>query len=302
VALFDSKYEIALINAQMLILRADRDRVDPVFLFYQFRSPAFQQTLRAYSSGSAQPQLPIKSLKEIPIAIPPMREQRAIAEVLSSLENKIELNRRMNETLESFARALFKAWFVDFYPVRAKSEGLEPGLPQPIVDLFPERLVSSALGKSPEGWRVSKIGNEVTTVLGGTPSRSEPTFWGGDIPWINSGRANEFRVMEPSEFITRKGLASSATKLLPARTTILAITGATLGQISLTEIETCTNQSIVGVLGAAALPSEYTYFWMKEHVDDLLTWQTGGAFHCVRGRWRRQADQEDGGLPPVSRR
>jgi type I restriction enzyme S subunit len=117
----------------------------------------------------------------------------------------------------------------------------------------------------------------VNTLLGGTPSRVETEYWGGNIPWINSGKANEFRIVEPSEFITQLGLDSSATKLLPPRTTVVAITGATLGQVSITEIATCANQSIVGVLGSEAIPSEYIYFWIKENIDRLIASQTGGA-------------------------
>jgi type I restriction enzyme S subunit len=210
--------------------------------------------------------------------VPPLTQDRKqLVALLEALDNKIELNQRMNETLEAMARALFKSWFVDFAPVRAKLEGRDSGLPKRLRDLFPARLTDSELGQIPEGWRLSKLGNEVSTVLGGTPSRLEPRYWGGDIPWINSGKANEFRVIEPSEFITQSGLDSSATKMLPTRTTIIAITGATLGQISLTEIESCANQSIVGVLGTETLPSEFIYFWSKEHVEDLLAWQTGGA-------------------------
>jgi hypothetical protein len=86
------------------------------------------------------------------IPVPPIPEQRAIAHILGTLDDKIELNRRMSETLEAMARALFKSWFVDFDPVRAKMEGRDPGLPQALADLFPARLVDSELGEIPEGW------------------------------------------------------------------------------------------------------------------------------------------------------
>ena len=87
-------------------------------------------------------------------SVPPLPEQRAIAHILGTLDDKIELNRRMNETLEAMARALFKSWFVDFDPVRAKAEGRDPGLPKPLADLFPDRFEDSELGEIPEGWRV----------------------------------------------------------------------------------------------------------------------------------------------------
>jgi type I restriction enzyme S subunit len=91
------------------------------------------------------------------VPIPPPSEQRAIAHILGTLDDKIELNRRMSETLEAMARALFKSWFVDFDPVRAKAEGRDPGIPQPLADLFPDRLVDSELGEIPEGWEVASL-------------------------------------------------------------------------------------------------------------------------------------------------
>jgi len=105
------------------------------------------------------------------ILVPPLPEQRAIAHILGTLDDKIELNRRMNETLEAMARALFKSWFVDFDPVRAKAEGRDPGLPQPLADLFPARLVDSELGEIPVGWSAESI-YAVTDVIYGAPFSS----------------------------------------------------------------------------------------------------------------------------------
>jgi type I restriction enzyme S subunit len=91
--------------------------------------------------------------------VPPLAEQRAIAHVLGTLDDKIELNRRMNKTMEEMARAIFKSWFVDFDPVRAKAEGRDPGLPKHIADLFPDRFEDSELGEIPEGWEVGTLGD-----------------------------------------------------------------------------------------------------------------------------------------------
>ncbi len=93
-------------------------------------------------------------MKSLKVLLPPEVEQRAIAHILGTLDDKIELNRRMNETLEAIALALFKSWFVDFDPVRAKAEGRDPGLPKPIADLFPDSFEDSELGEIPKGWEV----------------------------------------------------------------------------------------------------------------------------------------------------
>jgi type I restriction enzyme S subunit len=100
-------------------------------------------------------------LEQLEITLPPINEQRAIAHIFGTLDDKIDLNRQMNETLEAMARALFKSWFVDFDPVRAKAERCEPGLPQPLADLFPSRLVDSELGEIPDGWEVGTFGDIV---------------------------------------------------------------------------------------------------------------------------------------------
>lgn len=253
--------------------------INPRFLFYWMEGPEFYSQYKAVAGQTDMAEyVSLTDQRRMYITLPPLEDQQAIADVLGSVDDKIELNRRMNETLEAMARAIFKSWFVDFDPVRTKAEGRQPfGMDAATAALFPSSLQDSSLGKIPKGWRASRIGDVVATLLGGTPSRAEPSYWGGEIPWINSGKANEFRIIEPSEFITRTGLDSSATKLLPSRTTVIAITGATLGQVSLTEIETCANQSIVGVIGNDVLPSEFLYFWVKNEIDDLLAWQTGGA-------------------------
>ena len=114
-------------------------------------------------------------------------------------------------------------------------------------------------------------------MLGGTPSRNKAEYWGGNIPWINSGSVNLFRITKPSELITELGLNHSATKLLPVKTTVLAITGATLGQVSLLEIDACANQSVVGVVPNAVLPYEFIYPFIIANIKELISHQTGGA-------------------------
>ncbi len=139
-----------------------RPGFDSEFLYYWVR--AHVDDLRRYASGSTFQELTGSALAQIRIRVPPLPEQRAIAHILGTLDDKIELDRRMSQTLEQMARALFKAWFVDFEPVRAKMEGRWqrgqslPGLPAHLYDLFPDRLADSELGEIPEGWRVLELG------------------------------------------------------------------------------------------------------------------------------------------------
>jgi len=115
------------------------------------------QDINSLDSGSAIPSTSRESFYSLRVRVPPVAEQRAIAHILGTLDDKIELNRRMSETLEAMARALFKSWFVDFDPVRAKAEGRDPGLPQPLADLFPDSFEDSELGEIPRGWEVGTL-------------------------------------------------------------------------------------------------------------------------------------------------
>jgi type I restriction enzyme S subunit len=128
-----------------------------------------------------------------------------------------------------------------------------------------------------EDWETTAIGEVLQTELGGTPSTNRSEFWDGDIPWINSGEVNNFRVLTGTKFITKLGLHKSNTKLLPKGTTVLAITGATLGQVSLLEIETCANQSVVGIIPNERISKEYVFLWVKHKINEIILSETGGA-------------------------
>lgn len=153
-------------------LTCNKALVDPLFIFYFFRSDLGRHALLQNASTVGTPGIgqPLASLRSISVPVPPLPEQCAIAHILGTLDDKIELNRRMNETLEAMARALFKSWFVDFDPVRTKAEGRDPGLPKPLADLFPDSFEDSELGEIPKGWHVRAL-NDVLSELetGGRP-------------------------------------------------------------------------------------------------------------------------------------
>jgi len=134
-------------------------RLDPTFLLYWLRSRTGQQELDRISIGSTQRALTIAGLKSLPFSPPKLSDQKAIAHILGTLDDKIELNQKMNQTLEDIAKAIFKSWFVDFDPVRAKAEGRPTGLPPEISDLFPDELVDSEIGEIPKGWEVRPLGS-----------------------------------------------------------------------------------------------------------------------------------------------
>ena len=148
---------------------------DQLFAYYFLK----QFDFLVYNSGSAQPSLNRNFIHPVPVDVPPLSEQRAIAHVLGTLDDKIELNRRMNETLETMARALFKDWFVDFGPTRAKIEGRDPYLAPEIRDLFPDKLDED--GK-PVEWKNAPLKEFFSIIGGGTPKTSVEEYWDGEIP------------------------------------------------------------------------------------------------------------------------
>ena len=242
--------EGSLLNQNAVIFRGNNE-VSQDFLYYLLKDDLFTNYIIGTAQGSAsQASIKLTDIMNYPVHLPPLPTQQKIAAILSSLDDKIELNNKINENLEQQAQALFKSWFVDFEPFG---------------------------GKRPENWKEDSLGNICECVLGGTPSRVKKDYWNGNIPWINSGEVNLFRIIEPSEYITNEGLIHSATKLLPKKTTVIAITGATLGQVSLLEIDSCANQSVVGIIPNECLPYVYIYPMINERIKELILNQTGGA-------------------------
>ena len=238
-------------------LMIDEAIADYRFVYYALTNA--YSTLASLANGGAQQNLNAQLIKDFEILLPDLQTQHRIADILSTIDDKIENNNRINHNLEEQAQALYKSWFVDFEPFK---DG---------------KFVDSELGMIPEGWVVRRLGDVCKCVLGGTPSRNNSEYWGGSIAWINSGAVNEFRIIEASEYITEKGLNSSATKLLPNNTVVLAITGATLGQFSILAIPSCANQSVIGILQNGKFPTEYIYPLIANRIDDLMLSATGGA-------------------------
>lgn len=143
------------------VLLKKPETLEAKYLYYVMRDKEYRQEVLASATGTTVKHTSPERIRRFRFLRAPLPEQRAISDILGTLDDKIELNRRMNETLEAMARALFKSWFVDFDPVRAKSEGRDPGLPKPLADLFPDSFEDSALGEIPKGWHVGTLGDVV---------------------------------------------------------------------------------------------------------------------------------------------
>ena len=167
-----SRFERYVISQRQFYLRCDCSKAIPEYVARYFTSAEGQHQLLANTSQVGVPSIaqPVSYLRTLRIPVPPLSEQRAIAHILGTLDDKIELNRRMDATLEAMARALFRSWFVDFDPVRAKMEGRDTGLPKDVADLFPDRLADSEQGNSPQGWESVRL-DEVAGITKGRSYR-----------------------------------------------------------------------------------------------------------------------------------
>ena len=220
------------------------------------------------ATGSTFPNVSASQIADIPYPDLSVEEQRAIAHVLGTLDDKIELNRRMNETQEEMARTLFKSWFVDFDPVRAKMEGRWrrdeslPGLPADLYDLFPDRLVPSELGEIPEGWEVKAL-DEIATFLNGLALQKYPADGGAALPVIKIAQlraghtlsADSASASIPSKYIVRDGdvLFSWSGSLE------LSIWAGGDGAL---------NQHLFKV-SSESYPEWLYYYWVREHLPEF---------------------------------
>ena len=173
-------YDLYLLSSNQMKLTVDQRQADPLFVYYFVSSSESTRKIIQDSEATGVPKTNLAYLRNFPITLPPLPDQRAIAHILGTLDDKIELNRRMNETLEALAQALFKSWFVDFDPARAKAEGRDPGLPKPLASLFPDSFEDSELGEIPKGWETGTLGDIADHPRRGVrPNDMEPT-----IPYI----------------------------------------------------------------------------------------------------------------------
>jgi type I restriction enzyme S subunit len=200
----------------------------------------------------------LRDQKRITVTLPDIATQKAIANVLSSIDDKIELNRRLNATLEAMAQALFQSWFVAFDPVKAKAAGRAPaGMDAATAALFPSELVESELGLIPKGWEVGSILTQAKLLSGGTPKTERPDYWNGNVQWASAkdvSQANQTFLIETERTITTKGLEESATQLIPALGTVVVARGATTGRMVLFGKEMAMNQTCYALVSSIGTP------------------------------------------------
>ena len=306
VAIYDDKvpYNDVRINSGMLILRADSSKLDTKFLYYYLSSKEFKEQVNSLISGSAVPQLPIRDIKKLTLPNITKKQQEKIANIISSFEDRIELNTQINQTLEQIAQALFKSWFVDFDPVRAKVQALLDGLsleqaelaamqtisgktpeeltalsqtqPERYAELaetakaFPCEMVEVDGGEMPKGWEYKPADELFDIGIGKTPPRKEAEWFStnpDDMQWISikdMGNSGVF-ITESSEFLTNQAVDKFNIRKIPENTVLLSFK-LTIGRVSITTCETTTNEAIAHfkITDKSFLTTEYLYLFFQQ--------------------------------------
>jgi type I restriction enzyme, S subunit len=253
------------------------DALLPDFLKCVFESVTFQHQFKRDSEQSTRPFVSISNQQNLYLPIPPIGEQRAIAHILGTLDAKIELNRQMNETLEAIARAIFKSWFVDFDPVRAKAEGRDPGLPKHIADVFPDRFEESDLGEIPAGWEVWRVADVGNVICGKTPSTMVAEYYGDDIPFITiPDMHGKIFATNVERKLSLTGADSQKNKMLPGGAICVSCI-ATPGLVVITSERSQTNQQINSIVPGSARETYFWYWVFRGLGDDIRAGGSGGS-------------------------
>ena len=266
--------------------------VDKNFIYYALKSSKFQNYIKSQATGSTIKNVSLKLLRDYVLELPDIIQQKRISKILSNLDDKIRINNQINQTLESIAQAIFKSWFIDFEPVRAKiaakQEGKDPELAamcaisgktqaeldqltkedfaelQATAALFPDELVESELGTVPKGWSVQKIKDFGRVICGKTPSKSIAEYYGNDIPFIKiPDMHHDVFVLDSFEKLSEKGSNSQANKILP-RGSICVSCIATVGKVIITHQPSQTNQQINSIVPDLPIYTYFLYFLMGE--------------------------------------
>ncbi len=289
----NSKYKNYIISQRQFYLRCN-ERALPEYVAYYFKSRKGKFSLLANSSQVGVPSIaqPTSYLKSIRIPLPEKKIQLAIVNILCSFDDKIELNRKMNETLEQMAQAVFQDWFVDFGPVKRKLKGINdpvailgglipnPAQAQKIAVLFPDQFAENGL---PRGWDLKPLTNLASIISGGTPKTSESKYWNGDIPWysiVDAPKSGEVFVLDTQKHITIEGLNNSAARLIRPNVTIISARG-TVGKLAIADHAMCFNQSCYGIEANNCINDYFIYLNLIHALNRLQNMAYGTVFSTI---------------------
>lgn len=271
-----------LFSGRCLRVRPNQEEMDPEYLSYFFGLHAFKDYMRRIAVGATMPSLNTKLLSDVPIYYPPLHEQKIIARILGTLDDKIELNRQMNQILEEMARAIFKSWFVDFDPVHAKQASEKPvETDAEIAVLFPNTFVETELGLVPNGWKVKSIGDIVEAVGGSTPSTKNHKYWEDGIHSFATPKDLSSLyspvLLETGRKVTDAGLGKISSGLLPEGTVLMS-SRAPVGYLAINQFPVCVNQGFIAMKCNGPVSKYYMLNWANHYMPEIKARASGTTF------------------------
>lgn len=305
----------AAVNQHVSIIRLDQEKCLPGYLLAYLCLPQTKDYISNFNAGGSRRAITKGHIETFDIPLPPMSIQRSIQRFTFDVMHKVRANTQLNQNLEKIAQAIFKSWFVDFEPTKAKIAAREALLAenpdatpeqistaeqqaaiqaiagagyviptqqlQTIADLFPNQLVESELGEIPDGWEVSEIGNEVKVCGGGTPSTKNAEFWDkGNIAWTTpkdlSGKTSKI-LIDTDRKITELGLKKISSGLLPVNTVLLS-SRAPVGYLALAKIPLAVNQGYIAMVCDKNITPEFVINWCDSVMDEIKQRASGTTF------------------------
>ncbi|MEH6506205.1 MAG: restriction endonuclease subunit S [Sulfitobacter litoralis] len=281
IAVDKTKTPFAL-GQNLVLLRSDGKTIHPPFLRWLCLSREWWEQIEKFINvGAVFSSLRCADVPNFELPVPPMRDQRGIAALLGSLDDKIELNRRMSETLEEVARALYRSWFVDFDPVHARALGQSPAHMDPTTAaLFPDSFGPDGL---PKGWEMSTIGDVAETVGGATPKTREPSYWDGPHRWATPrdlSKLSQPVLFETDRTLTDAGLAKVSSGMSPAGTVLLS-SRAPIGYVVIAQNPVAVNQGFIALRETDRISSVEAYFWVHANMNAILANANGSTFQEI---------------------
>ena len=259
------------LGQRMVLIRPDSSIVAHAFLKYWLNSPQVSGHIHGFRDGTVAERLNLPVIRGLSVAFPSLAQQKVIGEMLSALDDRIALLRETSATLEAIAQAMFKSWFIDFDPVRAKMEGRTPeGMDETTATLFPDSFEESEMGLVPKGWRASTM-DEVSVVgIGKTPPRKEPQWFSentDDVRWVSirdMGISGAF-ISQTSEYLTAESIQKFNFRQVPNNTVLLSFK-MTIGRVAITDGDMTTNEAIAHfkLEGHSPLTSEFIYLHLRQ--------------------------------------
>jgi len=267
---------------RVVTLRGKKGLLDNTYLLYLLQTEEMLDQLKARATGTTVVGIKQSELRKVQLSLPPVDQQVAAARILKALDDRITLLRETNATLEAIAQALFKSWFVDFDPVRAKAEGCQPeGMDATTVALFPASFEESELGLVPKGWVVKPVGDAVDCLGGGTPDTKEPSYWEpAEHCWTTPKDLSGLQspvLLRTERQLSTLGLAKVSSGLLPAGTLLLS-SRAPIGYLAIAQMSVAVNQGYIAIPRGGELSPLYMLFWCRQNMEGIKGRANGSTF------------------------